>query len=400
MDKGNMIFVVRENSRIPFLRGMLTHWLLARGFTFEDAYDLANTIRDQIRHRSEISVTELKALVLEAVRKSGRSLETPDKEPPVVISPIMVQGKDVNIPFSKGILSQSLQASGMSPEQAYHLAWGIEKYLTLQNRDVIHRQELLRITYRHVLKQSGPRMGNRYLLWRLLNISEKPIVILIGGATGVGKSTIAAEIAHRMGIVKVVGTDVIRHIMRGLISERLIPTLHTSSYEAGHSIHFPMAENSRPVIEGFKQQVINVCSGVEGVLQRIIIERENAILEGIHLVPGFLDLSQFRQQAHIVHLMISSLDQNALKNRFLYRQRGAPTRKMEGYLKNLPAILDIQEYILEQADHHSIPIIDNILLDQTTTDVLDLLSSILSRREEFRTGLQELKRESIGEPEA
>ena len=60
-----------------------------------------------------------------------------------------------------------------------------------------------------------------------------PLVILIGGATGVGKSTIATQLAHRLGIVRVVATDAaIREVMRAMLSAELMPALHVSSFQA------------------------------------------------------------------------------------------------------------------------------------------------------------------------
>ena len=47
---------------------------------------------------------------------------------------------------------------------------------------------------------------------------DVPVVILIGGATGVGKSTIATQLAARLGIVRVVATDAIREVMRAMLS--------------------------------------------------------------------------------------------------------------------------------------------------------------------------------------
>ena len=74
---------------------------------------------------------------------------------------------------------------------------------------------------------------------------DVPLVILIGGATGVGKSTIATQLAARLGIVRVVATDAIREVMRSMLSPELMPTLHTSSFHAGHSAA-RAAQGSRP----------------------------------------------------------------------------------------------------------------------------------------------------------
>ena len=45
---------------------------------------------------------------------------------------------------------------------------------------------------------------------------DVPLVILIGGATGTGKSTVATEIAYRLGITRATSTDFIRQTIRAL----------------------------------------------------------------------------------------------------------------------------------------------------------------------------------------
>ena len=48
----------------PFMRGILIHSLLSRGVAFEDAYAVANQVRDQLRGR-QISREELGKTVAE-----------------------------------------------------------------------------------------------------------------------------------------------------------------------------------------------------------------------------------------------------------------------------------------------------------------------------------------------
>jgi len=57
----------------------------------------------------------------------------------------------------------------------------------------------------------------------------------------VGKSTIAAHVAERLGIVRIVPTDSIREAMRAFFSETLMPSIHYSSYEAGKAVRIPVA---------------------------------------------------------------------------------------------------------------------------------------------------------------
>ena len=58
------------------------------------------------------------------------------------------------------------------------------------------------------------------------------MILLLGGATGAGKTALAQEVAHRLGIAGLVSTDAIRQIMRIMLSKDLVPAIHASSYDA------------------------------------------------------------------------------------------------------------------------------------------------------------------------
>ena len=57
------------------------------------------------------------------------------------------------------------------------------------------------------------------------------LLILLGGSSGTGKSTLASLIASRLGISTVLSTDSIRHIMRNFVSREENPILFCSTYE-------------------------------------------------------------------------------------------------------------------------------------------------------------------------
>ena len=60
--------------------------------------------------------------------------------------------------------------------------------------------------------------------------------MLIGGAPGTGKSTVATQVAHRLGITRIVSTDAVRQVMRAVIARELVPHVHTSSFDAAATV--------------------------------------------------------------------------------------------------------------------------------------------------------------------
>ena len=79
---------------------------------------------------------------------------------------------------------------------------------------------------------------------------DRPILLLVGGATGTGKSTVATEAAHRLGITRVTSTDFIRQTIRAYFPPSEMPSVHVSSFEAGRDgrVHRGRASWSRPVV--------------------------------------------------------------------------------------------------------------------------------------------------------
>ena len=135
---------------------------------------------------------------------------------------------------------------------------------------------------------AGDRYAKNFLRWREVEKLDVPLVILIGGATGVGKSTIATQLAARLGIVRFVATDAIREVMRSMFSPELMPTLHTSSFEADAALREPPTRSADPLIVGFREQTAAVAVGIDALIERAALEGTSIIIEGAHVVPGVL----------------------------------------------------------------------------------------------------------------
>ena len=134
--------------------------------------------------------------------------------------------------------------------------------------------------------EEGERAVTRLRRLAELQALDVPIIVLIGGSTGTGKSTVAAEVAHRLGITRVASTDFIRQTMRAFFSREFMPTIHYSSFEAGQAVDDDVTGD--PTIVGFVDQCRHVCVGVEAAIHRSLTEGWSMVLEGVHLVPGLL----------------------------------------------------------------------------------------------------------------
>ena len=378
MVKSSYPWVVSGEEKIPFSRGILTQSLMDIGLDFQEAYRLAIKVRETLKGKETIEKEELARIVegmllKECGEDTSRSYRT-RKQAPVSI---FVQDGDSGFPFSKGILSQSIQAAGLEPNNAYDVARQIEATLTRQKQSKVTYDELKSLTFNALLKNYGKNIAERYLIWRKYSSSDRPVVVLIGGATGAGKSSLSAEVAHRLGTSRVVSTDSLRQIMRIMFSPDLLPVIHSSSYSAWKELDYPFIDKADPVIGAFREQVERVTVCIRAMIDRAIEENMHMIIDGVHVVPGFINLKAYKDKAYIIEIVIVVLDKDSYRQRFVIRQDTASRRHFKRYLENIDSIYRIQKYIIEMAEHYNCPILNNIDFEKTVLSIIRRITDSL-----------------------
>ena len=137
---------------------------------------------------------------------------------------IVISDQEPGLPFSKGLLASQVMVTGLSPYRSYQVAEAVEERLREHGLEAVTTEELARVAIEVVTELAGESYAANLARWRRVERLDVPLVILMGGATGVGKSTIATQLAARLGIVRVVATDAIREVMRSMLSAELMPT--------------------------------------------------------------------------------------------------------------------------------------------------------------------------------
>jgi 2-phosphoglycerate kinase len=220
---------------------------------------------------------------------------------------------------------------------------------------------------------AGERYATNFLRWREVGKLARPLVILIGGATGVGKSTAATQLAVRLGIVRVVATDAIREVMRALFTSELMPTLHTSSFEADSALREPPVRPMDRVIVGFREQTAAVAVGIHALVERAAVEGTSVVIEGAHVVPGFFDLAPYEGRLLSVPVVLTVDDEELHRSHFVARSSDSATRPLERYARGFPNIRRVQKYIKSQALSHNVPVIPSYNIDQALAAIIELV---------------------------
>jgi 2-phosphoglycerate kinase len=277
------------------------------------------------------------------------------------------------VPFSKGLMARALVVTGVDPERAYLIARYADKDLAERGAMSLDFDRLGELAAELIGEEEAARTVRRLQQLDALARHEEPLLLLIGGTTGTGKSTIATEAAHRLGITRVTSTDFIRQTMRTFFSRDFMPSVHYSSFEAQLALTRAEEEESGDAaLLGFLDQTRNVLVGVNAALDRAATERWSTVLEGVHLVPGMVDTGY--PNASVVQCVVAIEDENLHRSHFWVRDYATEgLRPLEKYLDSLPQIREIQDYIVERARRHDVPVIYNDSFDRALGDVLDLV---------------------------
>ena len=285
-----------------------------------------------------------------------------------------VDGKKYKEPFSKGIMSRSLNVADLGTERAHKIASDIEDELIKNNISEISSLDLADVVLTH-LENIDSDIAKKYKNWRSLRTSKKPLIILIGGASGVGTSSMAFELANRLRLKNLISTDMIREVMRKIISKDLSPVIHKSSFDAYESIRTPSIRIDQ-VVEGFVSHVDVVNVGIEAIIERSVKEGISTIIEGVHIVPGFIR-EDLMENNNIIIFTLTVDDEESHKQRFYSRCRQPwVKRSLERYMDNFSTIRKTQKFLVEQAKIHDAPIINNEEINETI-DIM--VNNILER---------------------
>ncbi len=326
-----------------------------------------------------------------ASSQSPAPAPAPGRELPLALAEVRIDvvGKDGRWPFNQGRLLQSLYPTGLEPDQVLEVVVQIERTLRLRDEREVTR-DLLRALVHEVLERLyGAEYAGRYRVWRAFQGQDaKPLILLLGGTSGVGKSSLAIEVARRLSIARVLSTDAIRDVMRVMISDDLVPTLHVSSFEAHRKLVVPVAPGLEPIVEGFLDQARTVAVGVRAVIERAIIEGTNTVIDGVSLVPGLYDLAGWRDRAHVVLLLAADQDVESLRAHIVARAHGRGARASERYLRSFEEIVRIQDALLERAKAFDVEVIDVHELEQAVRHVVShVVGGLAASREAREAGL-------------
>lgn len=375
-----------DGNQEPFSRRTLMASLEKLDLGFKEAHAVANLVEQGLRAEGveRLPQTELARRVAGALEgRYGRDLRLRYEALTRQSLELKVLEEDgVEMPFSRGILAQSVMAVGLGPEFSHNLAKRVEEALYRSEQPIVQRLEVRRQVIRLLRDEAGEEFARRYELMRAVRRPDRPIILLVGGAPGVGKSAIASEVGYRLGIPRNVSTDSVRQALRSLIGPDLSPVLHSSSYSAWRAELLPGERDSvkpkrKRVLRGFLAQVQQLDPAVCAIIDRNVTEATSLVMEGAHLVPGIAP-SHETPDALLIKLVLAVSDVEDHRRHFGVREgQTYQRRRRQPYLEHFTEIRILHDFVVEQAEVEGVPVVEasdfDRAVEKTIEHVLDIM---------------------------
>jgi 2-phosphoglycerate kinase len=385
-----------DNTRVPFLRGILIRSLQDSGLPFDSAQELATGIRDDLDNQPVITTVELRQRVIKLLkaRSDGKDVLVRYEQENSPFA-LQVEQRDGQITqFSRLEYQHGLENIGLSSDEAMDIVATVYKHLLDRRIEKLASRRLSELTYRYLRQSSGlgPAVAHRWLVWRDFVNSGKPIIFLLGGTAGCGKSTIATMLANRLDIVRTQSTDMLREVMRIMMPEQLVPVLHTSSFTAWTALPGKPEViddvSDTLLVNGYRSQADLLAVAIEAVTQRALRERVSLILEGVHIHPAIEEKLSKHDDAVVIPIMLGVLKRKQLQQRIRGRGSDVPERRASRYLKHFDEIWRLQSYLLSEADRANKPIVINNDRDKVFREIMRITIEKLA--EDFTASPQDV----------
>jgi len=288
----------------------------------------------------------------------------------------LIQVRDragTGLPFSRGLMATSILVTGLRTEDAYAAAADIQQQLIRRQDNEIDADELAELAQRTIEDRAGTAAAERYRAWRRAKRSGRPVIVVLAGAPGVGKSTLATRLAVRLGITRVVTTDTVREVLRSVIPRSVLPELHISTYETTET------HPGDPPLGAFHRQARAVSAATTPIAARMASEHTSAIIEGVHLMPGFLssELADHPVNPIVVEMTAVLDDTDHHRAHLVRRAHSEPAREGRRHLSHLGRIRDLQQLLVDQAKAADVPVYDIAHSHDLTQRIVDEVAACI-----------------------
>jgi len=314
----------------------------------------------------------------------------------------MIMSKYVN-KFNRELLKFTCQIMGCKLIHGHLIAEDlfeeVNAFLTAHSMTEILKVSMKKSTFEQIVKlilmkyeYSKPQcIGDFHNASELVN-HKSNLIILLGGSSGTGKSTLASLVGARFGISTVLSTDSIRHIMRNFMTKEENSLLFCSTYETAKFVtESDTLSEKEKTIKGFKIQCKYIYPHLMKIIDDLIAQNENIVIEGVHLTVDFL-MIVMAKYPFCIPFVICIKDKERHKDRFAVRsKRMTLDPRFNRYIERFDYIRTIHKYLMRKAEKRLIPRINNTNVDKSLSIVHAVLIKCLRKFSKGESLLDETK---------
>ena len=214
------------------------------------------------------------------------------------------------------------------------------------------------MTYKHIQKYNK--------LWEKAQISW-PVVVMIGGYAGTGKSTLAQIISRALNYLNIIPTGILRALVKDYISAQDNPALYYHTYDLHQLIPQKFrGKADREIRRLFLNQVKPLTRGLTNLMNFAASEKQHYLIEGNHIFPGFWEKNEQVIQIEF-YLKVSEPHQHRLMlggpthNRDLNEEQFQTGRILHDFIVNEAESQNKYVYEYNQAEGLALRLIDETL---------------------------------------
>ncbi|MHA2379092.1 MAG: hypothetical protein ACXADS_07435 [Candidatus Thorarchaeota archaeon] len=192
------------------------------------------------------------------------------------------------MPYPLAPLKGRLRLSGLSDLDAENTVLDLKRHFTASGKTPTE-DELVTVC-RELIPSADKNILRNFDTFTQYDILRKdteiqPLILVLEGASATGKSMLALDLITNLAATRIISTDTVRQVLRVIHTPDQHPELHCHTYQA-HLHRQSGPEELDPVVRGFLAQCELISPTIKASVDRVLQEGAEAIVEGVHIVPG------------------------------------------------------------------------------------------------------------------
>ncbi|MEK6879902.1 MAG: hypothetical protein AABY22_09860 [Nanoarchaeota archaeon] len=200
-------------------------------------------------------------------------------------------------------------------------------------------------------------------------MNNNPKIILIGGTSYIGKSTISLQLGFTLNIKQIVDIDTIRDVLRGELSKKQSPYLHYCSTTAWQYTTKEMTK--KDLTQGYEKYCKIMLPHVRRIIKVAKLMGKDTIIEGVHIIPKLY--KNYTKRRNVYLIILKASEENHWEN-LKRRREEFRGKRMEKYKKRFPYARIIQDYLISEAKKYKIDLINNEEINTTAKEIMKIIN--------------------------